>query len=194
MLALLREGMEEGAFGLSSGLDYPPGSYATTGELAELTQGGRPARRLLPHPRPLLARRPLPRSVPGGDRDRPARRGARPHHPLLSPQDVPGQPRPDARARRRRPQGRPRRHVRRLPGRVGEHPAPDPDPDRGSRPAARSGPRSGWPSRAVRNRIRRELQERGQLFAGAGGLRDVRIGYLHGSRSCCRGRAGRSAS
>jgi len=34
--ALLREGMEEGAFGLSSGLDYPPGSYASTAELAEL--------------------------------------------------------------------------------------------------------------------------------------------------------------
>ena len=33
---------------------------------------------------------------------------------------------------------------------------------------------------SVRNRIRRELQERGTLFAGAGGLRDVRIGYLHG--------------
>ena len=38
MLALLSEGMEEGAFGLSSGLDYPPGSYATTEELAELAQ------------------------------------------------------------------------------------------------------------------------------------------------------------
>jgi N-acyl-D-amino-acid deacylase len=34
--ALLREGMEEGAFGLSTGLDYPPGAYATTGELADL--------------------------------------------------------------------------------------------------------------------------------------------------------------
>jgi N-acyl-D-amino-acid deacylase len=32
---------------------------------------------------------------------------------------------------------------------------------------------------SVRSRIRRELQERGTLFAGAGGLRDVRIGYLH---------------
>ena len=31
MAALLREAMEEGAFGLSSGLDYPPGSYATPG-------------------------------------------------------------------------------------------------------------------------------------------------------------------
>jgi N-acyl-D-amino-acid deacylase len=37
MRALLREAMEEGAFGVSSGLDYPPGSYATTEELAALT-------------------------------------------------------------------------------------------------------------------------------------------------------------
>jgi len=33
----LREGMQDGAFGVSSGLDYPPGAYATTDELAELT-------------------------------------------------------------------------------------------------------------------------------------------------------------
>ncbi len=32
----LREAMEEGAFGVSTGLDYPPGSYATTAELVEL--------------------------------------------------------------------------------------------------------------------------------------------------------------
>jgi N-acyl-D-amino-acid deacylase len=38
MKALLREGMEEGAFGVSSGLDYPPGSYATTEELGALTR------------------------------------------------------------------------------------------------------------------------------------------------------------
>src|SRR5262245_1229438 len=36
MASMLREAMEEGAYGLSSGLDYPPGSYATTGELANL--------------------------------------------------------------------------------------------------------------------------------------------------------------
>src|SRR3990172_11922191 len=36
MRALLREGMEAGAYGVSSGLDYPPGSYATTSELAAL--------------------------------------------------------------------------------------------------------------------------------------------------------------
>ena len=37
MRAMLREAMEHGAIGLSSGLDYPPGSYADTDELATLT-------------------------------------------------------------------------------------------------------------------------------------------------------------
>ena len=37
MRATLRDAMAEGAVGLSSGLDYPPGSYATTEELAGLT-------------------------------------------------------------------------------------------------------------------------------------------------------------
>lgn len=37
MRAMLREAMAEGAFGISSGLDYPPGSYASTDELAALT-------------------------------------------------------------------------------------------------------------------------------------------------------------
>ena len=36
MLDLLRKGMEEGAFGMSTGLNYPPGSYASTEELSEL--------------------------------------------------------------------------------------------------------------------------------------------------------------
>ena len=38
MRAMLREGMEQGAFGLSTGLDYPPGSYADTGELVKLAK------------------------------------------------------------------------------------------------------------------------------------------------------------
>jgi len=38
MRAILREGMEEGAFGLSTGLDYPPGSYADTAELVQLSR------------------------------------------------------------------------------------------------------------------------------------------------------------
>ncbi len=37
MRAMLREAMEQGAAGISSGLDYPPGAYADTDELAELT-------------------------------------------------------------------------------------------------------------------------------------------------------------
>jgi N-acyl-D-amino-acid deacylase len=37
MRAMLREAMQEGAIGLSSGLDYPPGAFASTNELAELT-------------------------------------------------------------------------------------------------------------------------------------------------------------
>jgi len=37
MRGLLRDAMAEGAFGLSSGLDYPPGGYATTDELVALT-------------------------------------------------------------------------------------------------------------------------------------------------------------
>ncbi len=38
MRATLRAAMADGALGLSSGLDYPPGSYATTEELATLTE------------------------------------------------------------------------------------------------------------------------------------------------------------
>ena len=38
MRATLRDGMRDGAVGLSSGLDYPPGSYATTDELAQLAR------------------------------------------------------------------------------------------------------------------------------------------------------------
>jgi N-acyl-D-amino-acid deacylase len=37
MRGLLRDAMGDGAVGVSSGLDYPPGAYATTEELAELT-------------------------------------------------------------------------------------------------------------------------------------------------------------
>ena len=38
MRAVVREAMEEGAWGLSTGLDYPPGSYASTAELVALSQ------------------------------------------------------------------------------------------------------------------------------------------------------------
>ena len=83
MRALLRTAMEEGAWGMSTGLDYPPGSYADTEELIALSGGGEPARRHLPHPRALQPGRPLPRPLPGGDRDRPPGRDPLAHHPLL---------------------------------------------------------------------------------------------------------------
>jgi N-acyl-D-amino-acid deacylase len=38
MSAVVREAMQEGAWGLSTGLDYPPGSYASTEEIAALAQ------------------------------------------------------------------------------------------------------------------------------------------------------------
>ena len=38
MRSVVREAMEEGAWGLSTGLDYPPGSYADTAELAALAE------------------------------------------------------------------------------------------------------------------------------------------------------------
>ena len=38
MKAVVRESMEEGACGLSTGLDYPPGAYADTDELIELSK------------------------------------------------------------------------------------------------------------------------------------------------------------
>ena len=37
-IGLLREAIEDGAFGLSTGLDYPPGSYADTDELVTLSE------------------------------------------------------------------------------------------------------------------------------------------------------------
>ena len=37
MKAVIREAMEQGAFGLSTGLDYPPGNYADTDELVDLS-------------------------------------------------------------------------------------------------------------------------------------------------------------
>ena len=52
MKAVTREAMEEGAWGLSTGLDYPPGSYASTEELGELARRRSPDGRPLPYPHP----------------------------------------------------------------------------------------------------------------------------------------------
>jgi N-acyl-D-amino-acid deacylase len=42
MRAIVRRAMEDGAFGISSALIYPPGSYATTGELIEMAKAMAP--------------------------------------------------------------------------------------------------------------------------------------------------------
>ena len=193
MQSLLREGMEEGAFGLSSGLDYPPGSYATTEELAELTRRSRQERRLLPHPRPLLARRPLPRPVPRGDRDRPAGRGAGPHHPLLSPHDVPRHARPDARPGRRRPAER-ATTSRSTPTRTsGRARASSSSSRSGSRPAARSRRRSASPTRPSATGSGASSRSAARSSPARAGCETSGSATSTG-RSCWRGRAGRSAS
>ena len=77
--ALLREGIEDGAFGLSTGLDYPPGAYASTQRAGRPPGRGRQARRLLPHPRPLPARRRRS-SIRSERRSRSGGRGGGPVH------------------------------------------------------------------------------------------------------------------
>ena len=114
--------------------------------------------RHLPHPRPLRARRPLPRSVPGGDRDRSAGRVAGAHHPLLPSGDVPGHARSRCSRSSTTPGRGPRRHLRRLPVRVGEHAAADPHAavGPGGRPGAAR--RSASPTARSATRIREELR------------------------------------
>src|SRR5204863_8750916 len=42
MRSVVRHAMEDGAFGISSALIYPPGSYATTNELVEMAKAMSP--------------------------------------------------------------------------------------------------------------------------------------------------------
>ena len=184
-----RDAMAEGAFGLSSGPRLPARLLRHDRGARRTDRRGRSPRRLLPHPRPLSARRPLPRPVPRGDRDRPASRRPRPHHPLLPPRDAPGPARADARAGRRRARRRARRHLRHLSVRVGLDAAPDPAARSGSRPAgrARSRPASRTGPRATASvpSSRREVPP----------TRARRAGPTSGSgpsvaRRTCAGRAG----
>ncbi len=177
MQAMLREAMEEGAWGLSSGLDYPPGSYATTAELADLTrEAGRNGGFYHTHVRYPLGDRfldPFREAIEIG------RRGEAPAHitHFYHRRTFPGPPEQllalvdDARA-----EG--------LDVTFDAYPSewastrlliliPTWAQEGGP---ARTKERLG--DRTVRHRIRRELAERGVLFAGAGGLRNVRIGYL----------------
>ncbi len=175
--SVVREALQDGAFGLSSGLDYPPGAYATTEELAALageaaTLGGI----YHTHVRYGLGDRfldPFREAIEIG------RQSGAPAHITHFYHRVtfPGTPDQmlelvdDARA-------------------TGQDVTFDAYPyewastrllilipiwvqDGGP---ARTKERLADP--AVRARIRDELTKRGQLYAGAGGLRDVRIGQL----------------
>jgi N-acyl-D-amino-acid deacylase len=177
MRALLGEAMTEGAFGVSSGLDYPPGAYATTDELAELArESARHGGMYHTHVRYALGDRfldPFREAIDIG------RRGDAPAHitHFYHRQTFPGTPDQmlelvdDARA-----EGldvtfdaypfewASTRLLILIPIWVQEG-GPDRTKERLANPA-------------VRARIREELASRGTLFAGAGGLADVRVGYF----------------
>ncbi len=177
MRAMLREAMEEGAFGVSSGLDYPPGSYASTGELADLAnEAAKRGGFYHTHVRYALGDRfldPFREAIEIG------RRGDSPAHitHFYHRTTFPGTPEQmlalvdDARA-----EGldvtfdaypyewASTRLLITLPTWV-QAGGPGPMKER-------------LADRAIRDRIRGELKERGVLYAGAGGLSDIRLGYF----------------
>ena len=65
MQKLLADGIEDGAWGLSTGLIYPPGSYATTDEIVELASVAGAPSRLLREPHPRRGRDPAGRRERG---------------------------------------------------------------------------------------------------------------------------------
>jgi N-acyl-D-amino-acid deacylase len=177
MGSMLREAMEEGAFGLSSGLDYPPGSFASTAELTELARvaavrGGF----YHTHVRYPLGDRfldPFREAIEIG------RRGAAPTHithfyhratfpgtadQMLGLVDGAREAGLDVTFDAYPYEWASTRLLITIPTWVQ---AGGPGPTR---------ERLG--DRAVRTRIRNELRERGQLFAGPGGLVDIRLGYF----------------
>ena len=179
MRGLLRDGMAEGAFGLSSGLDYPPGAYATTAELAALTdEAGRHGGFYHTHVRYPLGDRyldPIREAIDIG------RRGARarPYHPLLPSGDAPGwtasrcsrwSTTPGPRASTSRSISYPSewantRLLIQLPQWV-QAGGPGPLKER-------------LADRATRDRMRAELAARGASYASSAGWADVRIGAFH---------------
>ncbi len=177
MRSRLREGMEEGAFGLSSGLDYPPGSYATTDELVALMEeAGRLGGIYHTHVRYDLGDRfldPFREAIEIG------RRSGAPAHltHYYHRQTFPGTPDQmlelveEARA-------------------TGQDVTFDAYPAEWAStrllimipPWAQSGGPKATKERLadpqVRSVIRRELLDRGVHYAGAGGLAAVRLGYF----------------
>jgi N-acyl-D-amino-acid deacylase len=175
MRAMLRDAMTQGAVGVSSGLDYPPGSYADTDELAALTSEAAALGGFYhTHVRYPLGDRyldPFREAIEIG------RRGDGPVHitHFYHRQTHPGGPGPmlalvdDARAEGRDVtfdtypyEWASTRLLIMIPPWVQ---AGGPD---------RTKERLG--DRAVRDRIRRELAERGVLFAGKRAWDDVRLG------------------
>jgi N-acyl-D-amino-acid deacylase len=177
MRSRLREAMEQGAFGVSSGLDYPPGAYATTDELAELAnEAAKLGGMYHTHVRYALGDRfldPFREAIEIG------RRGEAPAHitHFYHRQTFPGTP-------------------EEMLALVDEAVAAGQDVTFDLYPYEWASTRllilipiwvqAGGPQRTkqrladptVRERIRQDLAARGQLFAGKGGLRGIRIGYL----------------
>ncbi len=175
--SMLREGLEAGAFGVSSGLDYPPGSYASTAELAALAnEAGRLGGIYHSHVRYSLGDRfldPFREAIEIG------RRGEAPAHitHFYHRATFPGTPDQmlalvdDARA-----EGldvtfdaypyewASTRLLITIPTWVQEG-GPGPTKERLADPS-------------VRARIRDELRSRGVMYAGAGGIADIRLGYF----------------
>jgi N-acyl-D-amino-acid deacylase len=177
MRSMLVEAMEEGAYGLSSGLDYPPGSYASTEELANLAHASAPLGGFYhSHVRYTLGDRfldPFREAIDIG------RRGGSPAHitHFYHRATFPGTP-------------------EQMLGLVDDARAEGLDVTFDAYPYEWASTRllitvppwvqAGGPGptkerladRTVRDRIRTELRERGVLYAGAGGIADIRLGYF----------------
>jgi len=175
MRAMLREAMEQGAIGLSSGLDYPPGAFADTDELAQLTaEAAHHGGFYHTHVRYALGDRyldPFREAIEIG------RRGEGPVHitHFYHRQTFPGGPGPmlalvdDARADGRDVtfdsypyEWASTRLLIMIPPWV-QAGGPMPTRER-------------LADSAVRDRIRRDLAERGVLYAGSRAWHDVRLG------------------
>lgn len=178
MRGLIRDGMAEGAFGLSTGLDYPPGSYATTDELVALSEeAGRSGGFYHTHVRYPLGDRyldPFCEAIEIG------RRAGAPAHltHFYHRQTHPGGPEPmlalvdDARAEgldvtfdTYPSEWANTRLLIQLPQWV-QAGGPGPLKERIA-------------DRATRDRLRAELKERGAAYTGPAGWADVRLAAFH---------------
>jgi N-acyl-D-amino-acid deacylase len=180
MRAILREAMEEGAYGLSTGLDYPPGSYASTVELADLASvAAKLGGFYHSHVRYTLGDRfldPFREAIDIG------RRGGSPAHithfyhratfpgtpdQMLELVDVARSEGLDVTFDAYPSEWASTRLLITVPPWV---------------QAGGPGPtKARLADRAVRDRIRGELRERGVMYAGAGGIADIRLGAFRGA-------------